>query len=161
MSRYWKVSGILSFVFLIGIFLVGCPFPSGIHPGTPGTTAATGNVTGKVLAQGQTDYSGVTVAAEPTDGIKSASVQSMVSTRQACRAVIAAQATTDANGTYTLTGLPAGVYTLSAISKDGLEKAVTTSVTVSAGSTAQALLMILTQTGQIPGVVTLLGQSDS
>ncbi len=160
MSRCLKVIGFFSSVFAIAVFLAACPVPGVMHPETIGVTAAAGNITGKVLAQGQTDNSGVTVTAELTDGVKSVSVQQMLSARQACKAVIASQATTDASGTYALTGLAAGVYTLSAVSKDGLEKAVATSVTVSAGSTAQALLMILTQTGQIQGRVTLGDGAD-
>jgi hypothetical protein len=132
----------------LALMTTGCPSPIA-------TTDATGSITGRVAAPGQADYSGVFVTAELTDGVRSVSVQKMLSGRQASRAVIAARATTDAGGTYTLTGLPPGVYTLSAVSKDGLGKAVTSSVTVSAGSTAQALLMILTQTGQIQGTVTL------
>lgn len=140
----------------------GCPFPTPTASTSTASTgtASTGSITGKVLAQGQTDNSGATVTAEPTDGIRSVSVQRTISSRQAVRAVAAAQATTDASGTYTLTGLTPGIYTLSAVSKDGLQKAVTTSVTVGAGSTTQALLMILTQTGQIRGVVTLADDSD-
>ena len=148
----------LSVLAALTLLMVGCPIPM---QSAASSANSTGAVTGKVLAQGQKDNGGVTITAEQTDGIRSLSVQKAVASGKAVKAVTAAaQATTDANGTYTLTGLPAGVYTLNAVSADGLSKAVTTSVTVSAGSTTEAVLMILTQTGQIQGVVTLKGGAD-
>ncbi len=137
---------------ILALVTVNCPMPM---QGVSSSASATGSIAGKIMAPGQSDNSGVVVTAEPTDGIKSISVQKTLSSRQVSSVVVAAQATTNASGAYTLSGLSPGIYTLSAIGKDGLQKAVTTSVTVSAGSTAQALVMILTQTGQIQGVVTL------
>ena len=148
---------VLTACAILPMVTAGCPLP--ILPGNS-STASTGSITGKVLAPGQADNSGVTVTAEPTDGIRSVSIQKAISSRQASKAASAAQATTDASGAYTLSGLAPGIYTLNAVSKDGTAKAIATSLTVGAGSTTQALLMTLMRTGQIQGNVTLGDGSD-
>jgi hypothetical protein len=84
--------------------MAGCPFF--MQPGSQ-AGVSTGSITGKVLAKGGTDNGGITVTAERTDGIASASVQRMLSGAH-CKQGNRRPATTDASGTYTLSGLPPG-----------------------------------------------------
>lgn len=147
----------------LALLTTGCPSPVGpVLPTTTstGSTASTGSISGKVVAIGQADNSGVTVTAEQTDGMKSVAVQHILSGGSRTSKAIAAQATTDASGTYTLTDLQPGTHTVTASSKDALERAVTTSVTVSAGSLVEAPVMKLTKTGEISGTVTLPDRSS-
>jgi uncharacterized repeat protein (TIGR02543 family) len=143
-------------VVVLAMVALGCPNPLQMGQLAP----PLGRIVGKVLTQEQADNSGITVTAELTDGIRSVSIQRMVSGALAAGSAIAAQATTDASGAYALIGLPPGTYTVNASSRDALEKAVTTTVNVSAGSTVEAPLLRLTRTGEIEGTVTLEGESN-
>jgi hypothetical protein len=141
----------------IVIMTIGChnPLTSGVYPETP-----TGTITGKVLSLGMTDNSGINVTAELTEGMNTFSVQNMLSGGSAATKAVAAQAVTDANGTYFLTDLQPGTYTVTASSADSLERAVTTSVTVTAGSLVEVVVMKLTRTGAIAGTATLADASN-
>jgi hypothetical protein len=126
-------------------------------PLTDPAVQATGSITGTVHYNGTSGNSGIIVSAESTSKGISASVAGvMAGSRSAGSArSIAAQTQTDAAGSYTLSGLGSGTYTVYASCPSSLEKAVTTSVTVAAGKTATATDLSLTPTGAIAGTVTL------
>jgi len=149
---------VLTACSILALLTAGCPLP--VLPGGSPASSSTGSITGKVQAQSSADAAGVTVSAETTDGIRSVSIQKAISSRQMSKAMGAPQATTSSDGSYTLSGLAPGTYALSAVSRDGLSKAVCTSVSVGAGATTQALVMTLMRTGQIQGNVTLADGSD-
>jgi uncharacterized repeat protein (TIGR02543 family) len=157
-STVFHTPFVLTACALLALLATGCPLP--VLTGGPAASSSTGSITGKVQAQSSADAAGVTVTAEATDGIRSVSTQKAISSRQMSKAMSAAQATTRSDGSYTLSGLPPGTYTLSAVSRDGLSKAMCTSVSVGAGSTTQAVVLALMRTGQIQGNVTLQDGSD-
>jgi uncharacterized repeat protein (TIGR02543 family) len=153
LSRVWVL---LLLVGALAMLNIGCP-----NPMRPASSALSlGSITGRVLAQEQTDSGGITVTAELTDGIRSVSIQKLLSGAGEAGRAIAAHATTDASGEYVLTGLPPGTYTLNASSKDALECAVVTTVKVCAGSAVEAPLLRLTRTGEIAGTVTLRDETN-
>jgi len=136
------------------MLLAGCRLL--VQTGSP--AASTGSISGIVLAADNADSSGITVTAEPTEGIRSATVLRMLSRQAQVSRSVAAQAITDARGAYALANLSPGTYTLYASSADALERSVTTSATVTAGCTVDAALMTLTRTGLVSGTV---GLSDA
>ena len=142
------LSGIL--VALI-VVISGCPLPE-----AQSTSTATGGITGQAKFVNAASHQGILITAEATSGLQTRSIASRMRGAAVAMA-IAAQASTDSNGLYTLTGLPVGTYTVSASSKDSLEKAVTTSVTVVAGKDVTATDLNLTPTGQVAGSATLNG----
>jgi len=137
----------LSLILLAAaLALIGCANPQVSTPGTPA-----GSVQGQALLVGKADNSGIVISAEPTDGIRSLSVQRALSGRSLGERAIAASTTTSASGSYTLSNLSPGTYVITASSKDSLEKAVTASVAVVAAQTTQVVTLCLTIPGQISG----------
>lgn len=161
-SRCIYLAAALAFV---GWILVGCTNPvqstTSASNGTGTTSASTGTITGKATYSGLSDNSGIVVSAEGTTGATTASVLSElqgngINTERA----VASQSLTDSAGNYTLTGLPAGTYTVYASSPDSLEKAVTTGVSVTAGRSVTAADLSLTPTGNISGTANLAGATS-
>jgi 6-phosphogluconolactonase (cycloisomerase 2 family) len=136
--------------------ILSCGNPAGGND-TPPTT---GRILGTVSFTGALDSSGIIVSAEAVVGPVTKTVeQAIANARKPTSRTIAAKATTDTKGSYTLADLPAGAYTVYASSKNALEQAVTTSVTVVAGKDVTAADLDLTPTGSIAGKATLSGAS--
>ncbi len=139
-------------LFLVGttlLLLLSCQPPIG---------SSTGGINGTARFIGQSDHSGIIIGAESVDGAgRTIAVRQAIAKGTVGSRAIAAQATTDASGAYALTGLAAGTYTVYASSRDSLEKAVATGVTVEAGKDVTASDLQLTPTGQISGTATLNG----
>ncbi len=137
----------------LGLAALGCTNPGGGGPTPP----ATGDITGHARFSGQSDNSGILITAESVDASgKTLAVKRAIATRSVVAdRSIAANATTDADGSYSLTGLAPGDYTIYASSQNSLEKAVTTGVTVVAGTSVTAGDLNLTPTGSIGGKATL------
>ena len=85
-----------------------------------------------------------TVVDDDGNGVAGAQVELTGSDGAVVVAAIPAQ-TTDANGGYAFSDVPAGDYTLT-VSKDGYDPATPVSVTVQAGKTANASTVVLTPT---------------
>ena len=141
----------IPFLALIVTSTAGCPVPE------PTTT---GDIRGNAHYSGQSNSSGISVTCESTHGARSLTVSRMLSGAGVGARTIAAQATTDSSGAYTLTGLAEGTYTIFASSQNSLEKAVTTGVTVISGKTVTATDLKLTPTGEISGTAKLNGAAN-
>jgi hypothetical protein len=164
-----KLGSLLSLLICatLGLLTSGCPL---LQQESVSSESSTGSISGKVAVDGQANLGGIVVTAELTDGVKSVGVQRMLAAKsqavmpvagQATAKSVAGQATTDAAGTYTLTGLEAGTYTLNAASSDGVLKGLATSVYVAVGSTTSAPTLKLGPTGEIDGRVLLDDSSSS
>jgi len=142
-----------SATLLAGIVLVlvmtGCPNPAL----STRTSKGTGSITGIVVSETGNTIAGVMVTAEQTDGIKSLSAQRKLEGK-ALEKSIAAQTTTDQNGSFTMSGLAAGIYTLNVSVPDTHAKAVT-GVTVLEGQIVTTGTLQVRKTGDIAGQVTL------
>ena len=150
-SRQFSVT---FWIFILLVSLTGCPNPGG------GSVALTGEIDGHARFTGQTNHGGIIISADSVDSSgKTMAIKQAIATHGVASRMLAAQVTTDASGTYALTGLSAGTYTIYASSQSSLEKAVTTGVTVVAGKTVTAADMNLTPTGSIQGQVTINGAS--
>ena len=137
----------LGLILLVAVLaMIGCANPQVSTPSAP-----TGSVEGQALFVDKADNSGIVISAEPTDGIRSLSVQRALSGRSLGEKAIAASTTTSASGSYTLGNLSPGTYVVTASSKDSLEKAVSASVTVAAAKATQVVTLSLTLPGQISG----------
>jgi hypothetical protein len=142
---------LISAAATILLALSGCPTPGG-----PSQT--TGEISGNARFTGQSDNSGILISAEAVDSSgKTLAVKQALSKGTLGAKTVAAQATTDTSGSYSLTGLTAGTYTVYASSQNSLEKAVTTDITVEAGKSVTAADLSLTPTGTVSGVATLNG----
>jgi hypothetical protein len=142
-------------IALLSMF-VGCANPTTSSP----SSATTGEISGSALYSGQTNNSGITITADSTTDGKTATVLRMLGKSTGTAKALAAQATTNSAGAYTLTNLAAGTYTVYASSPNSLEKAVTTSVVVTAGKTVSASTLNLTPTGSITGKATINGATS-
>ncbi|HTZ52986.1 MAG TPA: carboxypeptidase regulatory-like domain-containing protein [Spirochaetia bacterium] len=128
----------------------GCPVPGG--------TGVTGAIEGHARYTSLADDSGILVSADGVDGSgKTVLVRGLLRGARGASRAVTAQATTGSDGSYSLSDLAPGTYTIYASSQSSLEKAVTTSVTVEAGRTVTAVDLNLTPTGSISGTVTLNG----
>jgi hypothetical protein len=139
------------FAFFVAFCLVSCQQPAS----SSGTT--TGSISGHAYFSNQSDHTGIVITAESTSSGKTAYVLSLEGKSTGLAKTIAAQATTTSSGSYSLGDLAAGTYTVYASSKNSLEKAVTTSVTVTAGKDTTASDLDLTPTGSISGTATIGG----
>ena len=104
-------------------------------------------MTGQALFVDRTDNSGISISAEPTDGIRSLSVQRLLAGRVIGEKASAAATTTNSSGAYTLGNLSPGSYVITASSKDSLEKAVSAAVQVVATQSTQVVTLLLTLPG--------------
>jgi hypothetical protein len=149
--------------FLAGIapttllaLLLGCANSAMQSP----SSATTGEIAGFARYSGQSNDGGITITADSTSGGMTATVLRMLGRSVGAARTLAAQATTDSAGAYTLTSLAAGTYTVYASSQNSLEKAVTTSVAVTAGKTVSASDLTLTPTGSIAGIANINGATS-
>ncbi len=156
MIRYSRIIDPLLIIIPTVLMVFGCNI-STESPVQPGDGLSTGDITGYAYFINNTDHSGITITAEKVVGITTASVEKSIADRMLSPKTIAAQATTDASGSYELNGLEVGMYTIYASSMDSLEKAVTTNVQVIAGQKSIADDLNLTPTGSIYGKATLDG----
>ncbi|MBN1411706.1 MAG: carboxypeptidase regulatory-like domain-containing protein [Spirochaetales bacterium] len=142
------------FAFAVAFFaLSGCPDNSS-------QLNQQGDLEGVAQFINQTSHSGIIVALETTDGVKSEPVAAMIAGReQPTFRGIADQTSTDADGAYAFYGLEPGNYTVYASSPDSVEKAVAINVQVTAGQKATADDLLLTPTGKITGKATLAGSA--
>jgi outer membrane protein assembly factor BamB len=138
------------------VLLFGCPNPA-VTPPAP----STGGIIGYARYTGQSDNSGIIISVESVDGSgRTLSVMEAINKGGGMTNMsIAAHASTDASGAYSISELAPGTYTIYASSQNSLERAVTTGVTVTAGQNVTAAELYLTPTGQISGQVTLNGAS--
>jgi outer membrane protein assembly factor BamB len=101
-------------------------------------SSASASIVGFARYSGKTEHSGITVSAERTDpAARSEAGPSAQSAEGASRT------TTGADGAYTLAGLPAGTYRVTASSEESVEKAASIQVTVQAGQTVNAADLVL------------------
>lgn len=139
---------------LLILMLTGCPNPT-LLTGTP---KGTGSITGIVVSETGTTIAGVTVTAEQTDGIKSLSTQRKMEGAPPAKSIVA-QTMTDLNGSFTLSGLLPGIYTLNVSVPEAQAKAVT-GVTVLEGQTVTTGTLQVRKTGDIAGKVMLSDNTD-
>jgi formylglycine-generating enzyme required for sulfatase activity len=147
--------GMISLVLIFGIMILGCDNPS-IPKDKLGT------ISGKVLFTGQVagGNSGISISLEPIDDSgRSAAVRSVNSGARSIgmARAITARDETSADGTYTLTNVPYGTYTIYASSDNSKEKAVSLPIKLNAKS-VQASDLFLTAVGSLSGKVTLDGE---
>ena len=152
LGRAWRVPA--SLVMLCLLFTCRGP----LAPWA--TSAADGSISGQALYSGRSDHSGIVVSAEPSDGLRSLSVQRLVSGAAALPRALAARTTTDAAGNFTLGGLAPGSYVVTASSEDSVEKSIAATVTLGNGQEARALVLCLTIPGEIAGTATLADASS-
>ena len=132
------------------------------------TSGITGAVTGRVIiTDTQTGIGGVNITLENSNGVFSVSVLSAnIGITNGTRSIngsrsAAANTTTAADGSFTLSNIPAGNYFLYASSQNSLEKAIRTNVTVTANQTINTGILPLTPVGSINGKITLDSASDN
>ncbi|HNY22392.1 MAG TPA: carboxypeptidase-like regulatory domain-containing protein, partial [Treponemataceae bacterium] len=127
-----------------------------------------GSITGKATFSNVADNSGILVFAEAVTGTQTLSVRAALSTgiaqavsaRSVAGSTVAAQTITASDGSFTLSDLAAGTYTVYAVSNDSSEGAVARTVTVSADTVATVETLVLTATGTVSGSVTWNGNSS-
>ena len=149
----------LGFVLLV---VVGLAVLSGCkNDSVPDKKVTSGTIKGQAMyVNGNvTDYSGIKVTLVSTNGLLAADYYSSRGADANFRSVTKSNVT-NAEGEYTFTNVPEGVYTLYASSNSSTEKAVTTNVVVKAAQTVTADVLGLTATGSIKGKVTLNGKTD-
>lgn len=139
--------------FLVVLVLVGLVLGC---PGNQTPQPTTGEVAGRALYVGMNDSSGIVVTAE----VSSKSIDAQVALLRSTRSKVAAQGVTDSSGAFLLSGIQPGTYAIYASSRDSLEKAVITSVTVVAGERATVGDLFLTPVGDISGKATLGGATS-
>ena len=151
-----KISGFVLLVVVGLAVLSGCKNDS-----VPDKKVTSGTIKGQAMyVNGNvTDYSGIKVTLVSTNGLLAADYYSSRGADANFRSVTKSNVT-NAEGEYTFTNVPEGVYTLYASSNSSTEKAVTTNVVVKAAQTVTADVLGLTATGSIKGKVTLNGKTD-
>ena len=156
MQKIVRMSGIIAFFAVIGVVFTACPTDE-----PPEMATGTGTITGRALFTNNTDNSGITITLEKTDGLRSISaLEANRNIAAGARSVsesrsIARTTSTATDGSFTLSNIPAGTYTLYASSQNSMEKAVTTNITVTANQTINAETLNLTAVGSITGRVLL------
>ena len=130
---------------------------------SPVAPAGRGTITGRAVIPGQADQSGIVVVAEPVSEGQTRMVAEMASGRHrspetARAAATVYQAVTAADGSYTISDVPVGTYSVSAHKADVLG-AVRTNVEVTTRA-ATVVDLQLTPTGHITGKVTLQGRTE-
>jgi formylglycine-generating enzyme required for sulfatase activity len=146
----------LSVSLIVASMFVACTSPIGTT-----SDSTTGSISGKAVLSGQSNNAGITIT---VDSVSSKgltpSVEGSLSGKGAGGKAIAASATTDASGAYSLTGIAPGSYTIYASIANSLERAVSIVVTVTAGMDITVADLILTPTGSITGTATLNGATS-
>jgi hypothetical protein len=139
---------------LLFLTMTGCP-----NPALPTLKAkGTGSITGIVVSETGATIAGVVVTAEQTDGVKSLSTQNKLKGKTLVKS-ISAQTATDLKGSFTLSGLVPGIYTLNVSVPDTQAKAVA-AVTVLEGQTVATGTLQVRKTGDIAGRVLLSDNAD-
>ena len=131
----------------------------GCSSGLNSTASTAGSISGRAIYSNQSDSGGIIITAESANSGKTAYVRALEAGSRSVTRAIAAQVTTASTGVYLLSNLSPGTYTVYASSKNSLEKAVTTNVTVTAGKDVSASDLNLTATGSISGTISISGVS--
>jgi hypothetical protein len=127
--------GIIVAAAIIGI-LAGCP--GVMEPDNTGDTGATGSIAGAARFSGGDNHAGILVSLEAAGGDIAKSVRAVAESGRMAARSVTASTTTGSNGAYGFSSVAPGTYTIYASSRDSSEGAVTTNVTVTAGSRAVA-----------------------
>ena len=122
-----------------------------------------GMISGQVLYSNleESNYGGIIVTLEKTDGLRTASVNRSIITQRVNKtknSLIGTQVTED-DGTYFFDNLVPGTYTVYASSHYSKEKAVYTNLVVRSGETTIAEPLRLIATGNINGRITVAGRT--
>jgi len=146
------------------LVLMGCRNPLGSDGGDSESEddvePTTGVVEGRARLQSQDDHSGIVISLEASEDGMTPSVHAAVAGNKPTARTIVDQTTTAADGSYRVAEVKAGTYTIYASKADSQEKAVASSVTVTAGDTVTVEDLVLTQAGSISGTVTFDDQTD-
>jgi hypothetical protein len=146
-----SVFGIIAVMALIGV-LAGCSNLNGPDGGDPGST---GGIDGKARFSGGNNHSGILISLEETGGTVPKSVRVAAGSGSIGERAMAASTRTGNDGAYAFNNVAPGTYTVYASSRDSSEGAVTTNVTVTAGSRAAAEDLQLTPVGSLSGRIKL------
>ena len=149
--------GIITALFTLAF--TACP-NSVESPSTPPQETTTGSITGWALFTHGEDNGGIIITLEETSGPRSASViraslGTAAGARGAGASPVVAITQTNADGSFDFGNIPPGTYTLHASSRDSLERAVATSLTVKANEVSNAGTLKLTPVGSISGQITV------
>ncbi len=122
-------------------------------PGSPTPGATTGGIAGRAVYANGTSSAGYLISVEKLQAAETATVRASLAAHAVVPRQVTLSTTTAADGTYALSDLDQGSYTLYASSATSTEKAVETNVEVAAGKTVTAADLALTETGGISGTV--------
>ncbi|MDR1249074.1 MAG: carboxypeptidase regulatory-like domain-containing protein [Treponema sp.] len=145
------VLGIIVVAAVIGV-LAGCPGITG-----PEDSNDTGSIAGAAHFSGGNNHAGILISLEAAEGDIAQSVRSVFENGSMAARSVTASITTGANGAYAFDGIAPGTYTIYASSRDSSEGAVTTNITVTAGSRAVAADLQLTPVGSLAGRIKVKG----
>lgn len=134
------------------VFFAGCK--TSVEEATKNGATEKGSITGKAIYSNSSDYSGIVITIEKTDGLRSTRTADI--SRSADGTYI-----TSSNGKYTFNDLTPGTYTVYASSQDSMEKAVSTNVVAVANRSVTVSDLQLTATGSISGTITLDNSTDA
>jgi len=135
--------------------------------GPTSSAPVTGSISGRAFFSDSTNHEGITITLGRTDGLRSVAAldqaRSIASGAGATgRSVLVARTQTAADGSYTFTNIPPGIYTIYASSPHSRERAVAINnvVVTSAGGTITASDLNLTPVGYISGRIKLDGNES-
>ena len=147
LGRVWRA---LATLVMLGV-LFACHGPLAPWAGP----ATDGSISGQALRAGETDHSGILVTAEATDGVRSLTVQRALSLQPRGARTIAARATTDSSGRFTLGGLAAGTYVVTASADGGAATAVSAPISIGSGQASKGILLNVALSGQVAGLASM------
>ena len=149
-NKFFRVLSLITGILIL-LGAVSCSMSSS------SSSSAQGSISGSVLYSNLTyeSHGGIVVTLDKTDGLVTKAVNQSVISRSlvsSARTVVSS-CLTSSDGSYTFSGLEAGVYTIYASSASSAEKAVYTNVVVRSSENTVADVMTLTATGSISGQI--------
>jgi hypothetical protein len=113
MKNFHNVIKGMALVTILSVLTLGCQSPAGSSSSGP----ETGNISGSVFYQNETNHGGIAITLEKTDGLRTVSaVNSVRAGRVLLNEENEAYTVSSADGSYNFDAVPEGTYTIYASS---------------------------------------------